>query len=490
MTTPRAAAPATTRLYPSSRTPNNHSLLAGAGLTINNVAASPMALATSIAAANSVVMPDGRRDHRVDVFRPVDVLGRAADGPNGGPSQGELPGQHRRLVGEQGRRPIAQPPGQRRAVAVGADGDGERTVAGDRGQDERAVGGLIGGVHPDPGRGGIGGDGGVHVGVAGGGDDEAHAVEIARLVGTLVEFGDEIAVEVGPDVRADHPHGSTCRGEAGDLAGGDRSGPDHEDRDPLEGEEHGIAERHGHISHDESFPTKLIDLVRICLNGAVFDDAHPTEVLRWAGEEFGDGLVVTAGFGDAVLVHLVSQAIPDADIVLLDTGYLFAETEWFAEHLRQRYRLNLRTVHPRPEAEPDQWRTDTDACCHARKVEPMERVLAAKTAWVTGLRRSDSPVARQDAGRARRPAPPGDQDQPARPVDRRRRRPVQGDGAAARASLGRPGLPVDRLLAVHPPRGRRRRPAVGSLGGQRQERVRAPRERSRGSRERHRGGAS
>ena len=127
--------------------------------------------------------------------------------------------------------------------------------------------------------------------------------------------------------------------------------------------------------------------------GAVFDDAHPTEVLRWAGEEFGDGLVVTAGFSDAVLVHLVSQAIPDADIVLLDTGYLFAETEWFADHLRQRYRLNLRTVHPRPEAEPDQWRTDTNACCHARKVEPMERVLAAKTAWVTGLRRADSPAA-------------------------------------------------------------------------------------------------
>jgi phosphoadenosine phosphosulfate reductase len=124
----------------------------------------------------------------------------------------------------------------------------------------------------------------------------------------------------------------------------------------------------------------------------VFEDAHPSEVLRWAGEEFGDGLVVTAGFSDAVLVHLVSQAIPDAEIVLLDTGYLFAETEWFADHLRRSYRLNLRTVHPRPDAEPDQWRTDVEACCHARKVEPLQRVLAGKTAWITGLRRSDSPL--------------------------------------------------------------------------------------------------
>ena len=123
----------------------------------------------------------------------------------------------------------------------------------------------------------------------------------------------------------------------------------------------------------------------------VFDDAHPLEILRWAGEEFGDGLVVTASFGDAVLVHLVSQAIPDADVVLLDTGYLFAETAWYAEHLRREYDLNLRTVYPRDDAVPDQWMTDADACCQARKVEPMQRALAGKTAWVSGLRRADSP---------------------------------------------------------------------------------------------------
>lgn len=121
-----------------------------------------------------------------------------------------------------------------------------------------------------------------------------------------------------------------------------------------------------------------------------FEDAHPLEVLRWAGDTYGDDLVVTASFGDAVLVHLVSRALPDADVVLLDTGYLFAETEWFAEQLRDRYRLRLRTVHPHPDAERDVWLTDSDACCAARKVEPMQRALAGKRAWVSGLRRSDT----------------------------------------------------------------------------------------------------
>lgn len=116
----------------------------------------------------------------------------------------------------------------------------------------------------------------------------------------------------------------------------------------------------------------------------------PTEVLRWADARFGCGLVVTASFGDATLVHLVAGTIPDVDIVLLDTGYLFAETEWFADDLRRRFNLNLRTIHPLPGTDRDVWRNDTNACCAARKVEPLNRALAGKSAWVTGLRRSDS----------------------------------------------------------------------------------------------------
>ncbi|MGH9135661.1 MAG: phosphoadenylyl-sulfate reductase [Acidimicrobiales bacterium] len=127
-----------------------------------------------------------------------------------------------------------------------------------------------------------------------------------------------------------------------------------------------------------------------------FEDAHPLEILRWAGAEFGDELIVTASFGDALLVHLVSQAIPSAEIVLLDTGFLFAETRWYAEQLRERYDLNLRVLHPLPGAEPNQWQTDTDGCCAARKVEPLQRALDGRRAWVTGLRRADSP-SRADA---------------------------------------------------------------------------------------------
>ncbi len=117
-------------------------------------------------------------------------------------------------------------------------------------------------------------------------------------------------------------------------------------------------------------------------------DAH--RVLRWAHRRFGGGLCVTASFGDAVLAHVASEAIPGIEITLLDTGYLFAETQWFADDLRTRFDLNLRIIRPESGLAANVWQADTDACCAARKVEPLTRALAGKTAWVSGLRRSDA----------------------------------------------------------------------------------------------------
>ncbi|WP_227462474.1 phosphoadenylyl-sulfate reductase [Desertimonas flava] len=129
---------------------------------------------------------------------------------------------------------------------------------------------------------------------------------------------------------------------------------------------------------------------------AAFESAHPLDILRWAGERFGADLVVTASFGDALLPHLVSRALPDAEVVLLDTGYLFAETLWYAEQLRNDFGLNLRIISPPADAEPNLWQRDTTACCAARKVDPLVAVLAERRAWITGLRRADSP-SRADA---------------------------------------------------------------------------------------------
>jgi phosphoadenosine phosphosulfate reductase len=123
------------------------------------------------------------------------------------------------------------------------------------------------------------------------------------------------------------------------------------------------------------------------------EQATPSDVLRWASDTFGDGLVVTCSFADAVLPHLVSVAAPEAEVVLLDTQYLFAETWWFANKLREDLGLNVTVIKPQESVRPDDlWQTNVEQCCFVRKVEPLQRSLAGRTGWVTGVRRADAPT--------------------------------------------------------------------------------------------------
>lgn len=133
--------------------------------------------------------------------------------------------------------------------------------------------------------------------------------------------------------------------------------------------------------------TELDDLA------ASFETAPPADIIAWAAAEFGTGLVTTASFEDAVLVHAVASAAPAAEIVLLDTQYLFAETTWYATELTKRLRLNLRVERPASDVVPDnRWQYDTEGCCGVRKVEPLARALAGKSGWITGIRRVDGPT--------------------------------------------------------------------------------------------------
>ena len=124
------------------------------------------------------------------------------------------------------------------------------------------------------------------------------------------------------------------------------------------------------------------------------ETGQPADTLRWAADQYGvDGLVVTASFEDAVLVHVAARAVPGIEIVLLDTQYLFAETKWLVDQLTKTLDLNLRIVNPQPNVQPDNlWQTDMEGCCAIRKVEPLNRSLEGKKAWVTGVRRADGPT--------------------------------------------------------------------------------------------------
>lgn len=121
-----------------------------------------------------------------------------------------------------------------------------------------------------------------------------------------------------------------------------------------------------------------------------FEGATPEEIVRWAAETFGDGLCLTTSLTDAVLVDLVARVAPGTEVVFLDTQYHFPETLATLEVVRERYPVKLTVRRPDIPLD-DLWRTDTDGCCAVRKVAQLDAALSTKQAWLSGLRRDDSP---------------------------------------------------------------------------------------------------
>jgi phosphoadenosine phosphosulfate reductase len=129
-------------------------------------------------------------------------------------------------------------------------------------------------------------------------------------------------------------------------------------------------------------------------------DADASRLVQWGYDTFGEGLVLSTSFGiqSAVMLHLVTQVVPQIPVIWVDTGYLPVETYRFAEELTERLHLNLKVYQsPLSPARMEAiygrlWEhNDVESFNrydHIRKVEPMQRALTelGATAWLAGLR--------------------------------------------------------------------------------------------------------
>ena len=124
-----------------------------------------------------------------------------------------------------------------------------------------------------------------------------------------------------------------------------------------------------------------------------FESMSAEELLRWAHAEFAGRICLTCSWQrqSSVLVHMVSELRLDVDVVELDTLVLFPETYATRDRLVERYGLDLKTFRP-TDAPERLWLTHPDRCCAIRKVEPLERALRGYDAWITGIRREQSPT--------------------------------------------------------------------------------------------------
>ena len=101
-----------------------------------------------------------------------------------------------------------------------------------------------------------------------------------------------------------------------------------------------------------------------------------------------------------VLIDLISQIKPDAQIVFLDTDLHFQETYDLIDRVRDKYpQLRIKMKKPELTLEdqaekynPALWKNNPNQCCYIRKIKPLEEVLSGAVAWVSGLRRAQSPT--------------------------------------------------------------------------------------------------
>ncbi|MBA2625094.1 MAG: phosphoadenylyl-sulfate reductase [Acidimicrobiia bacterium] len=143
--------------------------------------------------------------------------------------------------------------------------------------------------------------------------------------------------------------------------------------------------------HQTAVSIQPVGSREIAAAALALEGAPAEEIVAWAAGRFGSGLALTASFQDCVLIDLAVGVVPDLSVVFLDTQYHFPETLAYVEHVRERYDLDLVVSRPRVGLD-DRWRSDLDGCCAVRKIEPLDRALVGRSAWMSGLRRDEAPA--------------------------------------------------------------------------------------------------
>ena len=135
-------------------------------------------------------------------------------------------------------------------------------------------------------------------------------------------------------------------------------------------------------------------------------DAHVAaalDLLRAAAAQWPGAVVQASSLGveDMVLTDLIARERLPIPVATLDTGRLHAETLDVIERVRRRYGIDVEVWRPDADAVrdfvaargPNAMYASVElrhACCALRKLEPLQRMLRGRQAWITGLRREQS----------------------------------------------------------------------------------------------------
>ena len=117
------------------------------------------------------------------------------------------------------------------------------------------------------------------------------------------------------------------------------------------------------------------------------------EILRLCLETFPGKVALACSFQkeETVLLDLLFGLEPKARVFAIDTHHLFPETYELWRAVERRYDTTVE-VFEGPPVEDKLWETKPDLYLAIAKLEPLNRALLDLDAWITGVRRDQSPT--------------------------------------------------------------------------------------------------
>ncbi|MEN1680366.1 MAG: phosphoadenylyl-sulfate reductase [Planctomycetota bacterium] len=131
------------------------------------------------------------------------------------------------------------------------------------------------------------------------------------------------------------------------------------------------------------------------------ETASPEEILVWAAERFSPKLAMGTAFGPegCLILSMLADIAPETYVFNLETGYQFQQTLDLRDRIAAKYGIEAELLTPElsvPEYEAVHggplYKTNPDQCCHDRKIKVLERAAVGMDAWMSGIRRDQSPV--------------------------------------------------------------------------------------------------
>ncbi len=134
--------------------------------------------------------------------------------------------------------------------------------------------------------------------------------------------------------------------------------------------------------------------------------ASAEQIISWAVDRFFPRLTMATAFGPegCVILSMLATIQPRTPIFNLDTGYQFQETLELRDRIADKYGIEVELK--KPEMTVEQYeqlhggplhQTNPDQCCFDRKIRVLQKAVVGMHAWMSGIRRDQSPDRAQAA---------------------------------------------------------------------------------------------